>query len=209
MSLVKSGLRSFDQEARGACREECIFQFLLSRRIKRDGAQRLRPRPAFGCGGRNRLVEWTQRRRRRNLVQKFGRIFFAGSEFRQAIGRSKSKIRFREACQRFVVKCARVRGIPAAFGNTAKPVERVHGVCGDRIFQQECLQLFVGIGQAIDVGNPGDAPFGIVVIPTVGSNLQDPLVIARSACCDRAEPNNSYPPACKLLRTICCPDISW
>src|SRR5277367_6903126 len=97
MTLVKGCLRCFVQKPRRRSGKISVLQLKLSAGVKRDGAQSLRTRPTVGRGGRNRLIERPQRRRRRNFVQNLGRIPVNDRQLAQTCRRGVSKIRLRKS----------------------------------------------------------------------------------------------------------------
>src|SRR5260370_31861220 len=125
MTLIESGLRGFEKDARRRGREICVFQLLLGGGIKRDGAKRLRASPAVLRSNRDRLIKRTKRRRRRNFFQKLRGIFFAGPKFCEARSRGIAEVRLRETLDSFAVMAARARGISPGLGVAAKPIEGV------------------------------------------------------------------------------------
>ena len=176
VALLECCLRGFQQETRRRGREVSVLQLLLRGSIKGNRAQRLRASPAISSGNRNRLVERTERGRRRNFFQKFCGIFLAGTKFREPRGCRIAEIRLGETLNGFFIVGAGMRRVPAALGIAAKPVKRIYRVGGNRILHEKRGQPVVSIGLTIQIGDPGDAPFAVVGVPTVGKGVQYALV---------------------------------
>src|SRR4029077_13840841 len=161
MALIEGGLRGFQQEARRAGSEEGVLQLLLGGSVESDGAESLRTGPAVGSSRRDRLIEGAQSGGWRNFIEQRYGIFFAGAEFRQAQRSGPAKIGLREALHRLAEIGAGSCGISSAFSVAPEPVDRVDRIRGGRIFDKKCRESSVGIGLAIQVGDPGDSPLRI------------------------------------------------
>ena len=94
-------------------------------------------------------------------------------------GRSVTKISLREAINSFLVKAAGTARIAGAFGVAAKKIKSVNGVGGNGIFLEEAPETIVGIGRAIQIRDPCDAPFGVEIIFAVRIGVEDALVVLR------------------------------
>ena len=136
--------------------------------------------PAIFRGGGNRLVKRAQCRRRGNFFEEIGSVGIARAQFGELRGRSVTKISLREAINSFLVKAAGVARIAGAFGVAAEKIKSVNRVGGNRIFLEEAPETIVGIGSAIQIRDPGDAPFGVEIIFAVGIGVEDALVILSS-----------------------------
>ena len=79
-------------------------------------------------------------------------------------------------------------GVAATFGIAPKPVERVHSIRGNRVLEQKYLELFVGVRLTTYIRNPGNTPFGVVVILAVGKDFQHALVITGGFCAVEQNP---------------------
>src|SRR5690348_17254901 len=137
MSLIEGRLRRLQKKTRRRSGKVSVLEFLFGGRVKGNRAESLRALPAFFGGHRNRLIERTKRRSRRNLFQEFGGIFFAWANLGEPSSRFNPKVSFREAFDGLGVEAARMRDIPRALGTAAQPVESVNSVCGSGILQQK------------------------------------------------------------------------
>ena len=78
--------------------------------------------------------------------------------------------------------------VTATFRIAPEPVERVHSIRGNRVLQQKYFEPFVGVRLTTYIRNPGNTPFGVVVILAVGKNFQHALVIASGFCAVEQNP---------------------
>src|SRR5580692_6388119 len=81
-----------------------------------------------------------------------------------------------KAVDGFFEVAAGVARVAAALGIAAEPVKSVHGAAGIGIFAEESGDFVAGVRLTFEIGDPGNAPFGVVGILAGGIGVEHTLI---------------------------------